>query len=156
MDKFEKEYSDYSWGHTKEPKLKIENTGTLYKLKHTAENTLEYLDEETGLIYHFYENDEMPGNPLMIVVIEKDLKQFFLEYFQFNYWEADNIPSKRFIKNLLKWTGHKTIDDFVESFNAEGVKMRNDPNYQGNPNWDGTLGEEYAEDLISQAGLVEG
>jgi hypothetical protein len=157
LDEFEKEYNDYCYGNIKKvPTPSIEKTGTFYRFKHTALDTLEYLDEETGLIYEFYKNPDMPGNPLMIVVREEDLKKFFMNYFEFNYWESDNIPSKRFIKNLLKWTEHKTINDFVERFNAEGTKIRNDPNYQGNPDWDGTLGKEYAEELVSEAGLVEG
>jgi hypothetical protein len=142
-----------------ENKLDIQDTGTLYRIKFEigseyAEHTKEYLDEDSGLIFQFYYDDRVSGNPLVLVVKEVDLKTFFEDYFQFYYYEQNKIPGKRFIKNLLKFTGHKNIQDFIEECNKKGKKVRKNPNYGGNPNWDGNLEGHYTDKLVEKAGSI--
>jgi hypothetical protein len=138
----------------KVPVPSIKDTGTLYRIKFCDEDTVEYLDEDSGLIFQFYNDDRLCGNPLVLVLKEVDLKNFFYEYFQFYYYEQNKIPGRRFIKNLLKFTGNKNVNDFIEECNKEGKKVRKDPSYSGNPDWDGTLNKDYVDKLMEKAGCI--
>jgi hypothetical protein len=159
LEKFEKKYMKYQYRETTRiPVPNIKDSGSLYFLEYPLgrkgiEHTFEYFDEDYGLIYQFYEDDSVAR--VVFVLIETDLKCFFEDYFYFNYYEQDRIPSSRFIENLLKYTKFKDMDSFVKKLNEVGKEIRNDPNYDGNLDWDGTLDENYVARLLKKSPTSE-
>lgn len=101
-----------------------------------------FIDESSGLMYHFYIN--YPDSNFYMIVKKHDLATEFSNIFELCYYEQDKLPSKQFVKNLLKWTDHKNIDSFVKWLEKGWKKhLKKNPR----PDWDGTMNKEYFEKL---------
>jgi len=137
-------------------KPEIDNTGELFSCKDWRFNfephhgsdygQKTFIDENNGLMYHFYLDSE--DSRLYLIVKKHDLAIEFSNDFELFYYEQNKLPSKRFVKNLLKWTKHKNIESYVNWLEKGWKRQALALGFQvPRPDWDGTMDKKYYDKL---------